>query len=62
MLRDEIVGLDELVPVLDGRWLPYVNLDNAATTPPLRAVVDAVERFAADGGQRPPWQRLQVAG
>ena len=45
MLRDEIVGVDELVPVLDGGPVPYVNLDNAATTPPLRAVVEAVERF-----------------
>ena len=45
MLRDEIVGVDELVPVLDGRLVQYVNLDNAATTPPLRAVVDAVQDF-----------------
>ena len=28
------------MPVLDGRRVPYVNLDNAASTPPLRAVVD----------------------
>jgi selenocysteine lyase/cysteine desulfurase len=40
--RDEIVGIDERAPVLDGRWVPYVNLDNAATTPALRSVVDAV--------------------
>ncbi|HZM29803.1 MAG TPA: aminotransferase class V-fold PLP-dependent enzyme [Acidimicrobiales bacterium] len=40
--RDEIVGIDERTPVLDGRWVPYVNLDNAATTPALRSVVDAV--------------------
>lgn len=45
MLRDEIVGLEALGPVLDGPRVPYVNLDNAATTPPLRAVVDAVEDF-----------------
>jgi selenocysteine lyase/cysteine desulfurase len=43
--RDRIVGLDERVPLLDGRRTPYVNLDNAATTPALRAVLDAVERF-----------------
>jgi len=40
--RDEIVGIDERAPVLDGRWVPYVNLDNAATTPALRSVVAAV--------------------
>jgi selenocysteine lyase/cysteine desulfurase len=45
MLRDEIVGVDELVPVLDGGLVQYVNLDNAATTPPMRAVVDAVQHF-----------------
>ncbi len=37
-----MVGLDECAPLLDGRRVPYVNLDNAATTPPLRAVVEAV--------------------
>ena len=44
-MRDEIVGLESLGPVLDGRSVPYVNLDNAATTPPLRTVVEAVEDF-----------------
>ena len=34
--------MDVRVPVLDGRRLRYTNLDNAATTPPLRSVVDAV--------------------
>ena len=43
--RCEVVGVDEAVPVLDGRFVPYVNLDNAASTPPLRSVLDAVERF-----------------
>jgi selenocysteine lyase/cysteine desulfurase len=43
--RERIVGLDEPVPLLDGRRVPYVNLDNAATTPPLRDVVEAVQRF-----------------
>jgi cysteine desulfurase/selenocysteine lyase len=38
----EVVGLDEPAPLLDGRWVRYVNLDNAATTPALRSVVDAV--------------------
>ena len=43
--RERVVGLDERVPLLDGRRVPYVNLDNAASTPPLRDVVEAVQRF-----------------
>jgi selenocysteine lyase/cysteine desulfurase len=39
------VGLDRLVPLLDGSQVPYVSLDNAATTPPLRGVMEAIERF-----------------
>ena len=44
-LRDQIVGHDQLVPLLDGSLVPYVNLDNAASTPALRSVMDAVERL-----------------
>ena len=44
-MRDRIVGLECTVPLLDGRQVPYVNLDNAASTPPLRDVLDALERF-----------------
>ena len=42
---DEVVGSDVHVPLLDGCRQPYVNLDNAASTPPLLAVRDAVEPF-----------------
>lgn len=41
-LRSEFLGLDETVPTKDGRRLVYVNFDNAATTPPLKAVVNSV--------------------
>ncbi|MBI4882243.1 MAG: aminotransferase class V-fold PLP-dependent enzyme [Planctomycetes bacterium] len=41
-VRGLFVGLDHEVPLLDGRKRPYVNLDNAATTPPLRAVLDHI--------------------
>lgn len=44
-LRDRIVGLDREVPLLDGRRVPYVNLDNAASTPPLIDVARAVDEF-----------------
>ncbi len=41
--RHAFLGSEARVPVRDGRHVPYVNLDNAATTPPLRAVADAVD-------------------
>ena len=44
-LRDRILGLNRQVPLLDGRLAPYINLDNAASTPPLRDVVQTIERF-----------------
>jgi len=43
--RDRFIGLDEMLPLFDGRLAPYINLDNAASTPPLRDVAEAVERF-----------------
>ncbi|MFP3854454.1 MAG: aminotransferase class V-fold PLP-dependent enzyme [Anaerolineales bacterium] len=44
-LREQIVGIDHLVPLLDGSEVTYVNLDNAASTPSLRPVLDAVNQF-----------------
>ena len=44
-LRDRIVGIDRQVPLLDGRLAPYINLDNAASTPALRDVAEAIDRF-----------------
>lgn len=43
--RDRIVGIDRTVPLLDGRLVPYLNLDNAASTPALSDVMNAVEHF-----------------
>jgi cysteine desulfurase / selenocysteine lyase len=43
--RERLVGLDQITPRLDGRRAPYINLDNAASTPPLRDVVEAIDRF-----------------
>lgn len=40
-----VVGVDVPVPTLDGRDVPYVNLDNAASTPAFRSVVETIERF-----------------
>ena len=44
-VRERIVGIDQTVPVLDGALRPYVNLDNAASTPALREVLDTVNDF-----------------
>ena len=44
-LRPRIVGVDREVPLLDGRRVPYVNLDNAASTPPLTDVMAALDHF-----------------
>lgn len=42
---DLVVGSDTLVPRLDGSLQPYINLDNGASTPPLRGVQATVDRF-----------------
>ena len=44
-LRRNIVGIDSPVPVLDGGTRPYVFLDNAASTPALRPVVQCIDDF-----------------
>ncbi len=44
-IRQNVVGIDAHVPLLDGRTRPYVNFDNAASTPVLRPVMDKVHEF-----------------
>jgi selenocysteine lyase/cysteine desulfurase len=39
----QVIGIDEMVPTLSGRFVRYVNLDNAATAPALRSALAAVE-------------------
>ena len=43
--RSLFLGLDAEIPLLDGSSRCYVNLDNAASTPPLKAVQNAVDGF-----------------
>jgi cysteine desulfurase/selenocysteine lyase len=43
--RPLFVGLDALCPLLDGSTRCYTNLDNAASTPPLKAVQQAMDDF-----------------
>jgi cysteine desulfurase/selenocysteine lyase len=44
-VREQIVGIDTQVPVLDGSLRTYVNLDNAASTPVLRPVLGKITEF-----------------
>ncbi len=44
-IRQRVVGLDVKAPVLDGSRRPYVNFDNAATTPALWDVVETLDLF-----------------
>jgi len=43
--RPLFVGLDAFIPLLDGSCRCYTNLDNAASTPPMKAVQQAVDDF-----------------
>jgi len=45
-LQDYIAGLDTLVPIRGSEWRPYINLDNAASTPPFKSVLQVVNDFA----------------
>lgn len=45
-LRRLVVGVDTKVPLLTGEYVTAINLDNAATTPPLCAVMQEIEEFA----------------
>jgi selenocysteine lyase/cysteine desulfurase len=44
-LRALVAGAEIDVPVLDGSRRRYINFDNAASTPALKAVRDGVDRF-----------------
>ena len=43
--RERIVGIEREVPLLDGSRVPYVFLDNAASTPVMRDVLETVQKF-----------------
>jgi cysteine desulfurase/selenocysteine lyase len=44
-LRDKIVGCDRQVPLLNGKMTPYINFDNAASTPPFKKAMEALTSF-----------------
>ncbi len=43
--RPLFVGLDAIIPLMDGSCRCYTNLDNAASTPSMKAVQNAVDDF-----------------
>lgn len=43
--RHLFIGLETQVPLLDGSLSQYINLDNAASTPPLKAVQKSINDF-----------------
>lgn len=45
-LQDLIAGLNMPVTLANGKQVPLINFDNAATTPPFRSVLEAIEKFA----------------
>jgi selenocysteine lyase/cysteine desulfurase len=44
-LRRDLIGIDTVVPLLRGGERPYINLDNAASTPALQPVMDELAKF-----------------
>ncbi len=44
-VRENVVGIDTEVPLLDGSYRTYIHFDNAASTPVLRPVFDRVNEF-----------------
>jgi selenocysteine lyase/cysteine desulfurase len=46
-VREQVVGLERDVPLLNGSRQPAINFDNAASTPALRPVLDTVNESVA---------------
>ena len=44
-IRKYIVGIGEEIPLLGGKRRPYINLDNAASTPTISIVTEKVNEF-----------------
>jgi len=62
-LRNEVVGIDTMIPVLDGTMKRYVFLDNGASTPTFKSVLQAIEDFMPwySGVHRGTGYKSQVA-
>jgi cysteine desulfurase/selenocysteine lyase len=44
-LRAHVAGVEAMVPLYDGSSVPYVNFDNAATTPAFVPVIECVRQY-----------------
>ncbi|MBV7274764.1 aminotransferase class V-fold PLP-dependent enzyme [Clostridiaceae bacterium UIB06] len=44
--RDMIAGVNEKIPIANGKLTTAINFDNAATTPPFKVVLDAITDFS----------------
>ena len=44
-LNNAVVGAGITVPTISGKRKKYINFDNAASTPPLKSVWRAIEKF-----------------
>src|SRR5690554_2481004 len=44
--RELVIGTETEVPLLNNKLVKYINFDNAATTPPLKVVMELVNKFA----------------
>lgn len=44
--RSLVVGVNTQVPIKNGITTPYINFDNAATTPPFISVVNRIVDFS----------------
>ncbi|NLG31937.1 MAG: aminotransferase class V-fold PLP-dependent enzyme, partial [Syntrophomonadaceae bacterium] len=45
LFRHNIIGIKQQVPTLSGKWVNYIYLDNAASTPALLPVVRRLQDF-----------------
>jgi len=43
--RDLVVGVNQEIPLINGRYSNSINFDNAATTPPLKSVLYRINHF-----------------
>ncbi|WP_199883731.1 aminotransferase class V-fold PLP-dependent enzyme [Anaerosinus massiliensis] len=45
-MRQLVVGIEQRVPLLNGKMIKAINFDNAATTPPFISVMNEINEFA----------------
>jgi cysteine desulfurase / selenocysteine lyase len=44
--RHLVMGTDTKIPLFNGQWVPSINFDNAASTPPMVSVMEEINRFS----------------